>query len=283
MALNNPGLTRSPLRLVFPIIRGTARVAFTVLVSPLLLLAAIARFLGKPQFAEVLLLRAMKAPLFLPAVARQLIPVYFRLGKISRATKLAMRLIIFSPRPHGDRRFSEIWTHYLSTVPQWRPFVNADYIEQPRHSVLVLVGPKTNTVHNELLIQLENSFAADVHHIDVSSPRALPAVAESLLDGMCTDIAVSLNASAKSPELIVVLLDENDDHITALCAVTLSQWSNSKSLLIINNPETIDNSLSSEYAKRSTAKLRELQKHFTVSTDFAHAIQSVESLRGTQS
>lgn len=280
LALNNPGLTRSPLRFAFPLIRVTARMAFTFLVSPLLFLAAFARILGKPQLAETVLLQAMKAPLFLPAVARQLIPVYFLLGKISRATRLAMRLIIFSPKPNGDRRFSEIWTLYLSAVPGWRPFINIDHTGNSRSSLLVLVGQKLNSAQSSLLAELENSFEAEVHSIDVRAPRALPVVAESLLDGICTDIAVSINASMKTPNLVVALPSAGDDHITALCAATLSQWSNSKSLLITTSSKTSGDSSVSEYAKRSGAKFLELQSSFSAQSDITNAITSVERLRG---
>lgn len=261
IALNNPGLTRSPLVRIMPIYRESVRAGFTVLVSPLLLGAAVARLIGRAHRAEALLLQAMKAPIFLPAAARMLIPTYLQLGKISEAIKLARLLIVFAPRPEGDRRFSSVWSAYLSVLPNWRPLIAVDRCVSMSTKILVVVGPRPSAEIVEVISQLEATYSTVVASVDMSQPRPLPAVAESFFDGMCTDIAISAQADGFLPDLIVAFPTSAVDHQTTMCALALSRWSDAKSFLATSSLATDE--ARNEYEKLSLAKSQEIQGQLT--------------------
>ncbi|MEY3278336.1 MAG: hypothetical protein RLZZ426_822 [Actinomycetota bacterium] len=232
LALNNPGLSRSPMRRLIPAVRGTIRFGVGVALCPLQVLAHSLRVLGQPKAALSLLLLAAKVPLFIPAVARMLVATYLDLGQIKAATKLAAKLILFSPQPHGDRRFSRVWSLHLSTLPNWLPYINLEPTTDKSQKIVVITSPQAAMNNPALISKLENEFQATQHVIDIESPRPLPVVAESILDGIVTDIAVSESADAKAPDIVIALLADSADHLVALSALSLGTWANAAMICV---------------------------------------------------
>lgn len=237
IALNNPGLGRSPMRRLIPAARGIVRFGVGVAVSPLLLLALALRVARLPKPALSLLLTASKVPMFIPAAARMLVATFLDLGEIEEATKLATKLIRFSPRRNGGRRFSRVWSLYLSIIPHWLPYINLQAAHAKSPKIVVITSPRVARNNLELLVQLETEFQAAHHVIDIDAPRPLPVVAESILDGIVTDIAISAISDAHSPDIVIALLADTTDHLAAISALSLGKWANATTICVTLKPE----------------------------------------------